>query len=626
MQEESVTAKQSQPSHEPAPSKRMHLRSRALMPHCRSLSCTEQTVMSKRNEPGGSPQKQTQQPQPQSLYLSSISSLVQSPPRATAAAAASSSSAAASNAALVTPPPKKRRMDATDATPSPPAAAAAGSQRGAGVRGISFDLPPLVDPTVIAARLREEESPVSPTVAANFVRRSSRAKRPPSPVVAAHAGESSSSTLYMDSPHRTAGGVMGTSLPLERQMALTQHELQNAYPAVSSTVRLQLNRDPAKGLCVSALSYIPKDSFVLEYAGDLLTNAESEEVEEAYYREHTLDTVGCYMFWFKFKRKIYCIDSTAPGPGEKPGTTLEQHLKPYLPPLSPMGMQRSNSNQSLGSRSNSRNGSPTKHNGTSTAAAAPMSPPPARSNASPSPAPASPAPAVAASSSWASAASAAAAVAAVIASPRSFSPSKPAASSSVVAPTPVLASVVPASSVAPGSMSAPPAPRSFAATPARSSSSVSSPPPPPRLESLGYGYARYINHSRVPNLMVRVLDCPSDKIRTNRFNGAADPNEEERKQHIRRNENQAKGKQQGDMMGEQEESKDGSGPSTSAAAAASAVRPDGTVLSSVPLNLFKTYPRLCFFAARAISGGEELTIDYGDRDQDSIEQHPWLKG
>ena len=134
--------------------------------------------------------------------------------------------------------------------------------------------------------------------------------------------------------------------------------------------------------------------------------------------------------------------------------------------------------------------------------------------------------------------------------------------------------------------------------------------------------------------MVRVLDCPSSKIRTNRFDGSADPHEEERKQHIRRNENQgAHGahRQVQSSSEQQEESKDGSGsasafPGAAACAAASSVGSRAPVLSAVPLNLFKTYPRLCFFAARAISGGEELTIDYGDRDQDSIDQHPWLKG
>ena len=65
----------------------------------------------------------------------------------------------------------------------------------------------------------------------------------------------------------------------------------------------------------------------------------------------------------------------------------------------------------------------------------------------------------------------------------------------------------------------------------------------------------------------------------------------------------------------EEESKEGASSSASSSS---------RVLSAVPLNLHKTYPRLCFFANRAISGGEELTIDYGDRDSDSVKQHPWL--
>jgi histone-lysine N-methyltransferase SETD8 len=36
-------------------------------------------------------------------------------------------------------------------------------------------------------------------------------------------------------------------------------------------------------------------------------------------------------------------------------------------------------------------------------------------------------------------------------------------------------------------------------------------------------------------------------------------------------------------------------------------------------------PRLLFYARRKIRAGEELLIDYGDRDRASIEAHPWLR-
>ena len=36
-------------------------------------------------------------------------------------------------------------------------------------------------------------------------------------------------------------------------------------------------------------------------------------------------------------------------------------------------------------------------------------------------------------------------------------------------------------------------------------------------------------------------------------------------------------------------------------------------------------PRLLFYAKRKIRAGEELLIDYGDRDRASIQAHPWLR-
>lgn len=93
-----------------------------------------------------------------------------------------------------------------------------------------------------------------------------------------------------------------------------------------------------------------------------------------------------------------------------------------------------------------------------------------------------------------------------------------------------------------------------AAAPAASSSQ--------RIESLGYGIARYVNHSVKPNLIARVINCakPSDCMDT--------------------------------------ESDGGSLPSHS--------------------------PRLCFFATSDIEAGQPLTIHYHDHNEQTVEQNPWL--
>ena len=99
-----------------------------------------------------------------------------------------------------------------------------------------------------------------------------------------------------------------------------------------------------------------------------------------------------------------------------------------------------------------------------------------------------------------------------------------------------------------------------AAQASASTSSAAAPPPP--VASLGYGFARYISHSKdSPNLRGRVINQPSVAIPT-----------------------------------------------------------ATTSRSPLPFDSAKRYPRLCFFATRDIQAGEELTLSYGVVDHDL----PWL--
>lgn len=43
------------------------------------------------------------------------------------------------------------------------------------------------------------------------------------------------------------------------------------------------------------------------------------------------------------------------------------------------------------------------------------------------------------------------------------------------------------------------------------------------------------------------------------------------------------------------------------------------------LKVINKMPKICFFAKRSISVGEELLYDYGDRSPSSIKAYPWLK-
>lgn len=109
--------------------------------------------------------------------------------------------------------------------------------------------------------------------------------------------------------------------PRRRQGELLQEDVNRllmraSFPAIGD-IRLQLVHDTTKGHGVSTRSYIAPGAFVLEYAGELLTREEALKREEVYG-----DKLGCYMFYFRFKRKQFCVDATLPGFNWTPSHTV----------------------------------------------------------------------------------------------------------------------------------------------------------------------------------------------------------------------------------------------------------------------------------------------------------------
>jgi len=63
-----------------------------------------------------------------------------------------------------------------------------------------------------------------------------------------------------------------------------------------------------KGRGVVACKKFQRGEFVVEYFGDLITIAEAKENEAKYAQDMN---IGCYMYYFRFKNRQYCIDATA---------------------------------------------------------------------------------------------------------------------------------------------------------------------------------------------------------------------------------------------------------------------------------------------------------------------------
>lgn len=63
-----------------------------------------------------------------------------------------------------------------------------------------------------------------------------------------------------------------------------------------------------KGRGVFSTRSFLKGDFIVEYAGDLITYKEAKKRESEYGKDAA---IGCYMYYFDFKSKSYCIDATA---------------------------------------------------------------------------------------------------------------------------------------------------------------------------------------------------------------------------------------------------------------------------------------------------------------------------
>lgn len=50
-----------------------------------------------------------------------------------------------------------------------------------------------------------------------------------------------------------------------------------------------------------------RNDYIVEYAGELITQIEARQRESLYGRNHN---IGCYMYYFKWGEKVYCVDAT----------------------------------------------------------------------------------------------------------------------------------------------------------------------------------------------------------------------------------------------------------------------------------------------------------------------------
>ncbi|EFN78739.1 Histone-lysine N-methyltransferase pr-set7, partial [Harpegnathos saltator] len=71
---------------------------------------------------------------------------------------------------------------------------------------------------------------------------------------------------------------------------------------------LEVRYFPGKGRGVITTREFTKGEYVVEYIGELISQAEAKVREEKYAQDQN---TGCYMYYFQHRNQQYCVDATA---------------------------------------------------------------------------------------------------------------------------------------------------------------------------------------------------------------------------------------------------------------------------------------------------------------------------
>ncbi|CAH1801639.1 unnamed protein product [Owenia fusiformis] len=103
-------------------------------------------------------------------------------------------------------------------------------------------------------------------------------------------------------PIRRSGRQTKKDIQREKQELLERLVLENCEDG------LEVKDIIGKGRGVCSSKKFERGDFVIEYKGDLIDLSTAKGLEKKY-SEHS--NIGCYMYYFNFRNKQYCIDATA---------------------------------------------------------------------------------------------------------------------------------------------------------------------------------------------------------------------------------------------------------------------------------------------------------------------------
>ena len=117
-------------------------------------------------------------------------------------------------------------------------------------------------------------------------------------------------TLYDDNDE-TTWTPRRSKRQISKQLTITKYKSATSFDSfIDSQCEDGLEaRDTGtiKGRGVYTTKKFLRNDYIVEYAGELLTQSEAKQRENLYGCNHH---IGCYMYYFKWGEKVFCVDAT----------------------------------------------------------------------------------------------------------------------------------------------------------------------------------------------------------------------------------------------------------------------------------------------------------------------------
>ena len=114
----------------------------------------------------------------------------------------------------------------------------------------------------------------------------------------------------VDCPPHDQDDIQRPSRTLRRSISLEEHsKIMLDYVNGNDTkLPLKMKDITGKGRGIVTTAIIPKESFVVEYVGELISGKKAKEKELKY--STSTKNIGSYMFFFRHNDKTLCIDAS----------------------------------------------------------------------------------------------------------------------------------------------------------------------------------------------------------------------------------------------------------------------------------------------------------------------------